>query len=81
MARIDIKESSGARGETKSPSPVRKAPLAADKKATETLNSDSGYFEGEDDASLQSESSVEIIFDKNASNNNVGASGNKNSGI
>ena len=95
MARIDIKETSqGAtavttqapRGEnSKSPSPVRKAPLDKNKAGgvgSDALNSDSGYFEGpeEDDNTLQSESSVEIIFDKNASNNNVGSGGNKNSG-
>ena len=72
MARIDIQES-GGRGENKSPSPVRKA--LGDKEAkTETLNSDSGYFEGEDEG-IQNEPSVEIIFDKNASNNNGGTDG------
>ena len=75
MARIDIQESNGGggRGETKSPSPVRKAPVMGGE-AKEPLNSDSGYFEGEE-GELQTESSVEIIFDKNASNNNLGADG------
>ena len=78
MARIDIQESNG-RGANQSPSPARKA--LGDKEAkTEPLNSDSGYFEGEDDT-LQREESVEIIFDKNASNNNLGADGKPNSGI
>ena len=67
------------------------------------LNSDSGYFEGEDiDTStaenavnnggvntaecggaavgLQSEPSIEIIFDKNASNNNDGGGGGGTAG-
>ena len=78
MARIDIQESNG-RVENKSPSPARK--VQGDKEAkTEPLNSDSGYFEGEDET-LRREESVEIIFDKNASNNNLGADGKPNAGI
>ena len=89
MGRIDIQESSvvdtNRAADTKSPSPpVRKA-IMADKETgkMEPLNSDSGYFEGEGEedgeaegeASLQTEASVEIIFDKNASNNNLGKDG------
>ncbi len=68
----------------KSPSPCRKAqpqqqvnsekdgggepPSSA---VVSPLNSDSGYFEG----GIESEPSIEIIFDKNASNNNTGSGG------
>ena len=67
-----IKESQGPESH-KSPSPVRKV---GDKetKTESPLNSDSGYFEGEEEG-LKSEPSIEIIFDKNASNNNSGKSG------
>jgi hypothetical protein len=41
------------------------------------VSDESGYYEEEEQraASLQAEDSVEIIFDKNASNNNLGADG------
>jgi hypothetical protein len=77
MGRIDIQESQGPESH-KSPSPVRKVHDKEGGTKTESspLNSDSGYFEGEEEggAVLQSEPSIEIIFDKNASNNNTGKS-------
>ena len=41
------------------------------------VSDESGYYEEEEPvaASIQAEDSVEIIFDKNASNNNLGADG------
>jgi hypothetical protein len=78
MGRIDIQESQGSDSH-KSPSPVRK--VDKEPKTDSPLNSDSGYFEGPEDqeGALQSEPSIEIIFDKNASNNNSGKSGEGNS--
>ena len=44
-------------------------------KNREGVSNESGYFEDEEDSSsLQHEDSIEIIFDKNASNNNSGQS-------
>ena len=46
-------------------------PLCSDKNR-EGVSNESGYFEDED--AVQREDSIEIIFDKNASNNNSGQS-------
>ncbi len=81
---------SGSRDGAKSPSPARRA-VALGCAVAETgegggetakrpgVSDESGFYE-EDEAmacasSLQAEDSVEIIFDKNASNNNLGADG------
>lgn len=59
-----------------SPTPLKGGDKECIKK--ETLNSDSGYFEGDEeggDIESSREGSVEIIFDKNATNNNVGQDG------
>ena len=46
-------------------------------KNREGVSNESGYFEEDDDSNgLQQEDSIEIIFDKNASNNNSGQSSN-----
>ena len=59
--------------------PGQTVPLCSDKNR-EGVSNESGYFEDED--GLQREDSIEIIFDKNASNNNsgqsAGQSGRKN---
>lgn len=72
-------------GGSKSPSPARRAekkeaaPPANGESAAKRpgVSDESGYYEEEElrAASLQAEDSVEIIFDKNASNNNLGADG------
>ena len=49
-------------------------PLCSDKNR-EGVSNESGYFEDEEEAGAQREDSIEIIFDKNASNNNSGQSG------
>ena len=46
-------------------------PLCSDKNR-EGVSNESGYFEDEEEAGAQREDSIEIIFDKNASNNNSG---------
>ena len=51
--------------------PGQTVPLCSDKNR-EGVSNESGYFEDED--GLQREDSIEIIFDKNASNNNSGQS-------
>ena len=44
-------------------------------KNREGVSNESGYFEDDEEtSSLQQEDSIEIIFDKNASNNNTGQS-------
>ena len=44
-------------------------------KTREGVSNESGYFEDEEESSsIQHEDSIEIIFDKNASNNNSGQS-------
>jgi len=66
MTKIDIKETEG--GETN--------PEIIDNKMSdknrEGVSNESGYFEDDDEsgAGLNQEDSIEIIFDKNASNNN-----------
>ena len=46
----------------------------ASDKNREGVSNESGYFEDEEsEDSLQQEDSIEIIFDKNASNNNTGS--------
>ncbi len=82
----------------KSPSPARRAVVVTGggvgEKDTGTVggeaakrpgvSDESGYFEEEElmAASLQAEDSVEIIFDKNATNNNLGPDGRSpNTGI
>ena len=46
-------------------------------KNREGVSNESGYFEEDDESNgLQQEDSIEIIFDKNASNNNSGQSSN-----
>ena len=69
---------------SKSPSPARRdaAPnnsnnssadsLSNDPSKREGVSNESGYFEGEEEGSEVRENSIEIIFDKNASNNNSG---------
>ena len=55
-------------------------PLCSDKNR-EGVSNESGYFEDEEEAGAQREDSIEIIFDKNASNNNSGnKSGKSNVG-
>ena len=49
-------------------------PLCSDKNR-EGVSNESGYFEDEEESGAQREDSIEIIFDKNASNNNSGQSG------
>ena len=46
-------------------------PLCSDKNR-EGVSNESGYFEDEEEAGEVRENSIEIIFDKNASNNNSG---------
>ena len=79
MCPSDQEAPSGPAETHKSPSPCRKAQpqqVNSEKDGGEPssavvspLNSDSGYFEG----GIESEPSIEIIFDKNASNNNSGS--------
>ena len=71
---------------SKSPSPARRdagAPnnsnnssadslLSNDPSKREGVSNESGYFEDEEEGSEVRENSIEIIFDKNASNNNSG---------
>ena len=47
-------------------------------KNREGVSNESGYFEDDDEqGGLQEEDSIEIIFDKNASNNNSGTQSGK----
>ena len=65
MTKIDIKETDGGG------SPVTEENKMSDKNR-EGVSNESGYFEDDDEAGagLSQEDSIEIIFDKNASNNN-----------
>ena len=64
MTKIDIKETDGGG------SPVTEENKSD--KNREGVSNESGYFEDDDEtgAGLSQEDSIEIIFDKNASNNN-----------
>ena len=69
---------------SKSPSPARRdaAPNNSNNSSADSMSNDpsnrggvsneSGYFEDEEEGSEVRENSIEIIFDKNASNNNSG---------
>ena len=70
---------------SKSPSPARRdaAPHNSNNSSADSLlsndpsnrggvSNESGYFEDEEEAGEVRENSIEIIFDKNASNNNSG---------
>ena len=69
---------------SKSPSPARRdaAPNNSNNSSADSLSNgpsnregvsnESGYFEDEEEGSEVRENSIEIIFDKNASNNNSG---------
>ena len=85
MAKIDIKETgeqcvtvatkqamAGRSPSSKSPSPARRD-AAPHPPGIANTSSESGYFEGEEsEGSDVRENSIEIIFDKNATNNNSG---------
>ena len=73
---------------SKSPSPARRdaAPHNSNNSSADSLlsndpsnrggvSNESGYFEDEEEAGEVRENSIEIIFDKNATNNNVGQDG------
>ena len=74
----------GRNPSSKSPSPARRdaAPNNSNNSSADSLNNgpsnregvsnESGYFEDEEEGSEVRENSIEIIFDKNASNNNSG---------
>ena len=77
---------------SKSPSPARRdaAPNNSNNSSADSLNNgpsnregvsnESGYFEDEEEGSEVRENSIEIIFDKNASNNNSGNKASDKSG-
>ena len=75
MTKIDIKESEGG-GDGGGGGPAAEENKMSDKNR-EGVSNESGYFEDDDESGggLNQEDSIEIIFDKNASNNNSGDSG------
>lgn len=78
------KKGGGRSPSSKSPSPARRdaAPYqgasassdsVSDPNKREGVSNESGYFEDEEEGGeLREENSIEIIFDKNATNNNLG---------
>ena len=79
MTKIDIKETEGGGN----PVSDKSNPEMSDNKMSdknrergEGVSNESGYFEDDDEsgAGLNQEDSIEIIFDKNASNNNSASS-------
>lgn len=77
MTKIDIKETEGGGNPLSDKSNPE---IAIDNKMSdknrEGVSNESGYFEDDDEsgAGLNQEDSIEIIFDKNASNNNSASS-------
>ena len=76
MTKIDIKETEGGG----SPVSDKSVPEMMDNKMSdknrEGVSNESGYFEDDEESGsgLNQEDSIEIIFDKNASNNNSASS-------
>ena len=82
----------GRNPSSKSPSPARRdaAPNNSNNSSADSLNNgpsnregvsnESGYFEDEEEGGEVRENSIEIIFDKNASNNNSGNKASEKTG-
>ena len=72
MTKIDIKETEGGGNPVSDKSNPEIIDNKMSDKNREGVSNESGYFEDDDEsgAGLNQEDSIEIIFDKNASNNN-----------
>ena len=76
MTKIDIKETEGGGNPVSDLSNPEMIDNKMSDKNREGVSNESGYFEDDDEsgAGLNQEDSIEIIFDKNASNNNSASS-------
>ena len=76
MTKIDIKETEGGGNPVSDKSNPEIIDNKMSDKNREGVSNESGYFEDDDEsgAGLNQEDSIEIIFDKNASNNNSASS-------
>ena len=76
MTKIDIKETEGGGNPVSDLSNPEMIDNKMSDKNREGVSNESGYFEDDDESGsgLNQEDSIEIIFDKNASNNNSASS-------